>query len=123
MPRPRPEFDGTEGDVLIAIYERPDLTFSSDTLTQRLNPSLQITAPEYHVAFADVNSVIEKHFVRKFVLRKRSRNAAGVLCFNNVKLTIKGEQAAIQERERRALPEQVQHLLDIAKKIRDRDKE
>ncbi len=60
MPRPKPEFDGTEGDVLIAIYEWPDVTFSLDTLTQRLNPNLQITAPEYRTAFAHVSSVIEK---------------------------------------------------------------
>ena len=61
MPRPEPVFDGTEGDVLIAIYEWPDVPFSSYTLTQRLNPNLQITTPEYSTAFAHVSSVIEKH--------------------------------------------------------------
>jgi hypothetical protein len=70
MPRPEPVFDGTEGDVLIEIYECPDVPFSSYTLTQRLNPNLQTTTPEYRTAFADVNSVIEDHLVRRLIRGK-----------------------------------------------------
>ena|SRR5271166_5232440 len=117
MRRPKPELDGTEADVLITIYEWPDVTFSSHTLTQRLNPNLQITAPEYRTAFAHVNSVIEKHYAR-LIRGERSRNADGVFLFNNLKLTHKGEQAAIQERERRALPEKVKQLLAVLEEIR-----
>lgn len=117
MPRPEPVFDGTEGDVLIEIYECPDVPFSSYTLTQRLNPNLQITTPEYRTAFAHVSSVIEDHFVRGLIRGKRSKSADGVF-FNNLKLTYKGEQAAIQERNRRTEQEKVKQLLDVAALIR-----
>ena len=121
MPRPEPVFDGTEGDILIEIYECPDVPLSSYTLTQRLNPDLPITTPEYRTAFAHVSSVIEEHIVRGLIRGKRSRDADGVF-FNNLKLTPKGEQAAIQERERRALPGKVKQLLDVAELIRERDR-
>jgi hypothetical protein len=117
MPRPEPVFDGTEGDVLIEIYECPDVPFSSYTLTQRLNPNLQITTPEYRTAFAHVSSVIEDHFVRGLIRGKRSKSADG-LFFNKLKLTYKGEQAAIQERNRRTEQEKVKQLLDVAALIR-----
>jgi hypothetical protein len=117
MPRPEPVFDGTEGDVLIEIYECPDVPFSSYTLTQRLNPNLQTATPEYRTAFARVNSAIEEHIVRGLIRGKRSKSAGGVF-FNNLKLTYKGEQAAIQERNRRTEQEKVKQLLDVAALIR-----
>jgi hypothetical protein len=121
MPRPETEFDGTEGDVLIAIYEWPNITFSSHTLTQRLNPNLQITAPEYRTAFAHVSRIIEKH-IGGLIRGKRSRDADGVF-FNNLKLTSKGEQAAIQVRERRALPGKVKQIMDVVELIRKRERD
>jgi hypothetical protein len=116
MSQPKPVFDGTEGDVLIAIYEWPDVAFSSHTLTQKLNPNLKITAPEYRTAFAYVSSIIEGH-IGGLMLGKRSRDDDGVF-FNNLKLTSKGEQAAIQERERRTLPGKVKQLLDFVELIK-----
>ena len=117
MPRAEPVFDGTEGDILIEIYECPDVPFSSYTLTQRLNPDLPITTPEYRAAFAHVSSVVEDHYVRGLIRGKRSKSADGVF-FNNLKLTYKGEQAAIQERKRRTLPDRVKQLLDVLELIR-----
>ncbi len=119
MQRPETEFDGNEGDVLIAIYESPDVPFSAYTLTQSLNPNLQTTTPEYHGAFARICSVIEKLIVRGLIRGKRSRSADGVF-FENLKLTSKGEQAAIQVRERRALPGKLKPLLDVMELIRER---
>jgi hypothetical protein len=121
MPRPETVFDGTEGDVLIAIYDCPDVPFSNYTLTERLNPSLQITTPEYRAAFARISSVIEKHIVRGLIRGKRSKSADGVF-FKNLKLTYKGEQAAIQERERRALPGKAKQLMDVVELIKARDR-
>lgn len=118
MPRPETEFDATEGDVLIAIYEGPDDRSSTYTLTQMLNPSLQIATPEYRASFAHIRSVIEGHIVRGLIRGRRSKSADGVF-FENLKLTYKGEQAAIQERGRRSLPEKVKPLLDAVQLIRD----
>jgi len=117
MPRPETEFDGNEGDVLIAIYEWPDVPSSTYTLTERLNPSIQITTLEYRAAFGQIRRVIEGHIVRGLIRGKRSKSADGVF-FENLKLTYKGEQAAIQERERRALPEKLKPLLDAVELIR-----
>jgi hypothetical protein len=117
MPRPEPVFDGTEGDVLIEIYECPDVPFSSYTLTQSLNPNLQTATPEYRTAFAHVNSVIEDHFVRGLIRGKRSKSADGVF-FNNLKLTDKGVRAAIQGRNRRTLAEEVKQVMYVAALIR-----
>jgi hypothetical protein len=119
MPRPEAEFDDAEGDVLITIYEWPDVHFSTYTLTQRLNPSLQITAPEFRTAFAHVSGAIEEHIVRGLIRGKRSRGADGVF-FENLKLTYKGERAAIQERERRALPEKAKQRMDVVEAVRAR---
>jgi hypothetical protein len=121
MPRAEAVFDGAEGDVLIAIYDWPDDPFSTYTLTEKLNPSLQITAPEYRTAFTHVSGAIEKHIVRGLIRGKRSRSADGVF-FENLKLTYKGEQAAIQERERRASPERLKQLLDVVELIKLRDR-
>jgi hypothetical protein len=123
MPRPETIFDGTEGDVLIEICKCPDVPFSSYTLTQRLNPNLQTTTPEYRTALADVSSVIEDLFVRRLIRGKPSKSADG-LFFNNLKLTDKGVRAAIQERNRRTEQEGLKQLLDVASLIRrDRDAE
>jgi hypothetical protein len=83
MPRAEAVFDGAEGDVLIAIYDWPDDPFSTYTLTEKLNPSLQITAPEYRTAFTHVSGAIEKHIVRGLIRGKRSRSADGVFFNRN----------------------------------------
>ena len=109
-----------EGDILIALYEWPGVTISSHTLTQGLNPNLEITAPEYRTAFAHVSSIIEKH-IGGLIRGKRSRDADGVF-FNNLKLTSKGERAAIaaiQERKRRALPG---ILMEVVDRLRERER-
>ena len=117
MPRAEAQFDGAEGDVLIVVYECPDVPFSTYTLTERLNPSLQINTLEYRAAFAQIRRVIEGHIVRGLIRGKRSKSADGIF-FENLKLTYKGEQAAIQERGRRALPEKLKPLLDAVELVR-----
>jgi hypothetical protein len=119
MPRPEAEFDGTEGDVLIAIYESPDVPSSTYTLTQGLNPSLRIATAEYSAALARVSRVIEDHIVRGLIRGKRSKSADGIF-FKDLKLTYKGEQAAIQERKRRALPGEIQRVIEVVELIRAR---
>jgi hypothetical protein len=116
--RPETEFDSAEGDILIAIYEWPDVPFSTYTLTQRLNPSLQISTPEYRTAFAHVGSAIEEHIVRGLIRGKRSRGTDGVF-FEHLKLTPKGERAAIQERDRRASSGRVNELLEVVERIKE----
>jgi hypothetical protein len=121
MPEPKTEFAAVVGDILIELYERPDLTFSSHTLTQKLNPNLATSDPEYRTAFAHVNSAIETHLGSGLLQGKRSRHDDGVF-FKDLKLTRKGEKAAIQERDQRELPGKVKKLMDIVDLVRERDR-
>lgn len=121
MLQSKPGFDGAKGDILEELYEWPDVTFSSHTLTQRLNPALQITGPDYRTAFVHVSGAIEEHIGRGLIRGKRSRNDDGIF-FNNLKLTPKGEQAAIQVRDQRALPDKIKQIMDVADLIRERDR-
>jgi hypothetical protein len=121
MTRPEPIYDGTEGDILDELYEWPEVTFSSHTLTQRLNRNLRITAPEYRTAFDHVGRAIEEHISRELIRGKRSRDADGVL-FDNLKLTPKGERAAIQVRKQRASGVNVELIMDVAEALRMRDR-
>src|SRR5579871_4351312 len=91
MRRPPPAFNNKESRVLIAIYEDPDVPYSSYLLTQKLNPKIQIGTPEYLVAFTDTCDAIEDLIVRSLLRGKRLKGANGIY-FADLKLTTKGEQ-------------------------------
>lgn len=105
MSRPSPAFNDNESAILLAIYEDPDVSHSSYTLNQKLNPtvkeitSLDDEASAYGTAFADTGEAIEELIVRGLIRGKRSKGADGIY-WDDLKLTNKGEQAAIQERRR-----------------------
>jgi hypothetical protein len=94
-------FNNIESGVLIVLYEEPDVSHTSYTLTQRLNPPIQIGIQDYEPTFENVRDATEEHIVRGLVRGKRLKGADGIY-FSDIKLTSKGEQAAIQERKRRA---------------------
>jgi hypothetical protein len=54
MRRPSPAFKGKESAALIALYEELDASYSTYTLTQKLNPTTQMSTPEYEAAFNDI---------------------------------------------------------------------
>lgn len=119
MPRSGTGPDEIQGDVLISLYELPGVPSSTYTLTEGLNPGLQVATPEYRTAFAHVSSAVEEHIVLEMIRGKRSKGDDGVY-FENLKLTTKGERAAILELRRRALPGEVKKLMDVAEAIRER---
>lgn len=94
-------FNNIESGILIVLYEEPDVSHTSYTLTQKLNPPIQIGIQDYEATFENVRDATEEHIVRRLVRVKRHKGADGIY-FSDIKLTSKGEQAAIRERKRRA---------------------
>lgn len=93
-----PVFDNRESAILSAMYEAPNGTYTSYTLAWKLNPKVQIEMPPAGAAFAETRAATERLIVRGRMRGERLKGADGVY-FNSLKLTAKGEQMAIQQRE------------------------
>lgn len=93
-----PVFDDKESAILLAMYEVENGTYTSHTLAEKLNPTVQQGTPPAAIAFAETREATERLIVRGLVHGKRLTGADGVY-FNKLKLTSKGERMAIQQRE------------------------
>lgn len=93
-----PVFDEKESAILNTLYEIGNGSHSSYTLAQHLNPRVQIGTPAFGVAFTEVRSATERLIARGLVRGERFAGADGIY-FNELKLTPKGERAAIQHRQ------------------------
>jgi hypothetical protein len=93
-----PAFDEKEGAILSAMYEVANGTYDFYTLAQKLNPAAQAGTPPAGSAFTETREATERFIVRGLVRGQRLTGADGVY-FNKLKLTSKGEQAAIQQRK------------------------
>jgi hypothetical protein len=98
MTRPRPIFNGDEAAILDAMYEVENGTYDSYTLARKLNPTVKTSTPEAHTAFIKTREATEGLIVKNLVRGERLTGADGVY-FNKLKLTPKGEQAAIGQRQ------------------------
>ena len=116
MPIP-PAFDEKEGAILSAMYEVANGTYDSYTLAQKLSPAAQAGTPPAGLAFTETREAIERLIVRGLVRGQRLSGADGVF-FKRLRLTYKGEQAAIQERSRRTEREDVKLVMHVAHLIR-----
>ncbi len=97
MKRSSPEFNDKESAVLLAMYEAANGTYTSYTLAWKLNPAVEISTPAAEVAFTETRDATEQLIARGLVRGERFKGANGVY-FNELKLTPKGEQAAIRQR-------------------------
>ena len=107
--RPPPVFDRKERAILLEMYNVKNGTYTSYTLSRKLNPTVQPGTPPAGVAFAETRDATERLIGRGLVRGERLDGADGVY-FNSLKLTPKGERTAIQQRtvveeEARALDE------------------
>jgi hypothetical protein len=115
-------FKSNESAILITLYEEPNVSYTSYTLTHRLNPTLQITSSDYGAAFGEIRNAIEELIVQGLVRGKRSTGANGIY-FSDLKLTYKGEQTAIRERRaaadiKKQLPELMKQANAVAEEVR-----
>lgn len=96
---PSADFDKTEEAVLNALYERPDGTFSSYVLYMAIHADVEPGTQSAGEAFVSVRDATERLIARDLVRGERLNGGDGVY-FNALKLTAKGEQAAIKEGNR-----------------------
>ncbi|HLJ42225.1 MAG TPA: hypothetical protein VKT50_12125 [Candidatus Acidoferrales bacterium] len=94
----QPMFDDKEGAILIAMYEAGNHIYTSYTLASQLNPTVQRGTPPALAAFTETRETTERLIARGLVRGERLKGADGVY-FNKLKLTTKGERAAIRYRE------------------------
>jgi hypothetical protein len=92
-------FNETECAILNAMYEAEDGTYDSYTLAQKLNPTVQAGTQPAHLAFTETREATEGLIVHGLARGQRLTGADGVY-FSKLRLTPKGEQAAIQQRRR-----------------------
>jgi hypothetical protein len=96
--RPKPiEFDEKEKAVLSALYAVPDGTYSSYALAWKLNPMVEIGTPNAVTAFTDTRDATERLIARGLLRGNRFSGADGVY-FESLRLTPKGEQMAIKQK-------------------------
>lgn len=93
-----PVLDDNESIVLLAMYEVENGTYTSYTLARELNPTVEMNTPAALAAFTETRDATEQLIGRGFVRGERLKGADGVY-FEKLKLTAKGEQMAIQQRE------------------------
>jgi hypothetical protein len=93
-----PVFYQMEVAVLSAMYEVENGFYSSYTLAQSLGPTIEPGTPQAGSAFRETRDATERLIARGLVRGNRNRGADGVY-FTSLKLTRKGEQAAIEQRK------------------------
>jgi len=121
--RPSRHFLDEECAFLSAIYEAPDGRNDSYTLSQLLVPNAKPGTPAATKAFAETLKLTEQFIARDLVRGERQTGADGVF-FRKLKLTPKGQRAAIQaraqvERTKQALDEA---LVEHEKVVKEMDR-
>lgn len=92
------EFDDSEGRILDAMYEAANGTYDSYTLARRIDTTTQSGTEEPLKAFTEFRDATERLIMRGYVRGQRASGADGVY-FKKLRLTPKGERAAIQQRK------------------------
>jgi len=107
--------DVKEIALLIELYEVPNGTYSSYTLAEKLNPGVELGTESPWAAFAETRDVTENLIAKGLVQGERKRGPDGIY-FEKLKLTSKGEQTAIQQRN--SAKETETSLNEVLKEIR-----
>ncbi len=115
---PPSTFSEMESKILVTIYEQPGSNLNAYTLAQAFNPADDLASPEYQTVVENICEATENLIVHALVQGTRQRRADNRIYFDRLKLTRKGERAAIQERNRRTEQVDVKLLMDVAALIR-----
>jgi hypothetical protein len=92
-------FDDKETAILTTMYNAENGTYTSYTLAWKLNPIVQVGTLPSTVAFAETRDTTEKLIARGLVSGGKRLTGADGVYFNKLKLTAKGQRAAIQARD------------------------
>jgi hypothetical protein len=119
-----PAFDEKEGSILGAMYEVQNGTYDSYSLAQKVKTTAQVGTSAAALGFTETRDATERLIARGLVRGKRQTGADGVY-FTKLRLTPKGEQAAIRQRRqaeetRKAIAEAERRSAEVIKEMRDR---
>ena len=103
----RPVFDDRESGVLLELYQTANGTHTSYTLAWKLNPTVQVPSPEALTAFRETRDATEKLIAKGLVGSKERHVGKDGVYFNGLRLTAKGQKAAIVWREEVAARKQI----------------
>jgi hypothetical protein len=95
----RPTFDDRESAVLLELYGSANGTHTSYTLAWKLNPTVKVPSPEALTAFTETRDATERLIAKGLVGSKERSPGADGIYFNGLRLTSKGQKAAIQHKE------------------------
>jgi hypothetical protein len=91
-------FDKNETAILKALYEGPDLNWDSYGLANVLYPDANISSPEKLTAFNETREATDRLMARALVRYKEKHTGQNGLYYNGLKLTKKGDMAALNQR-------------------------
>lgn len=115
----RPVFDDREGGVLLELYESADGTHTSYTLASKLNPTVKVPSPEALTAFTETRDATERLIAKGLVGSKERFKGADGIYFKRLRLTAKGQKAAIQHKAEVRVREQMIRTADFLQGVGD----
>lgn len=114
----RPVFDDRESSVLLELYQTANGTHTSYTLASKLNPTVKVPSPEALTAFTETRDATERLIAKGLVGSKERFPGADGIYFKSLRLTARGQKAAIQHKEEVRTREQMMATVEF---LRDGD--
>ena len=100
MTKFRPVYSDQESKILITMYDNPDMSFDTFSLTQRIYGNT-VGSPDFPDRFKQTVKATEQLIVKGLVDGSHLKHNGGLgLYFSDMKFKFKGKQEAIQERDR-----------------------
>jgi hypothetical protein len=121
-----PKYVGTEGAILNAMYEVENGRYNLHSLSMQIHQDAKAGTEEYTIAVTKTREAVEKLIEQDLVQGERSKASDGIF-FNDLKLTAKGQRAAIGHRKEEArfqkeLPEFVERSKRVIAEMESADK-
>jgi hypothetical protein len=114
-------YSDQETKILMMMYENPELSFDTFTLTARVH-GITVASAEFADKFSETVKATEQLIVKGLVDGTQLKHTSLGLYFSEMKLKYKGKQEAIQERGRvaefnRKLPDLLKEADAVAMEI------
>jgi len=117
-----PVYSDQESKILITMYENPEVSFDTFSLTQRIY-GITVASAEFPDKFKELVKATEQLVVKGLVDGKQLKHTSLGLYFSEMRFKYKGKQEAIQERDRvaefnRRLPEWIKESNKVVEEMR-----
>lgn len=92
-----PVYSDQENKILITMYENPEVSFDTFTLTQHIH-GINVGSPQFPDKFTETVKATEQLIVKGLVDGKQLKHTSLGLYFSEMKFKFRGKQEAIQVR-------------------------